>query len=777
MSTSKLSKKAIAAIAAGVALFVLAGGAYAGYAVLDWFKDPKTIYLQAELKTLKQAVDSNVGERFEEWMQASEDGSRHGAVELSNLVLDIDGLDESQKNLFNVIGDGKLRVETHLDAESKQMLGKARLALQDKDVLSLEMIMDENKFGVLLPELHDKYWFLDLEQTEASAIGRDYLDRLPKKNISSAEILDAVRMTEEELKSVVTSYGKLVYEQLKPEQFAMNKDSVFREGEHEVGTRQITITFTEEQYKEFLTSIADRLADDATLQDLLYRRYDRATAMLLDAGYAVEKIDEKEFKREWEDTIDEFEKTIRDAELDEDARLVVEIDSKGMILSRAWTAEWTDGDDIEHRTEVEMRSWDGQIPGKGFSVTVRTEDNGEEAEFAFVYRNENEEERSVGEMTLEIEADNAGEDESVRLSVDYDINGGDQGEYRFELAFDVAGTEEVLGGEVSYKKGESAEGIATDYDIALDFDGLTEMAGFRGLSFKLRNETFPNAPFELPALDAGNSIDFANMTDADSTKFMNELTESFERYVRENRETFEPMMPDVYAMLTEFAEDEPNLMRPEAVKGDSVDLGSGIQLTRHTIETVDPEELIAYPVISGLAHQGIEAELNETFKALSVPYMTESYLAELESYGEAYMYNSDYEVKFQRGNILNIVFYNYMYTGGAHGMPEMISLIANLDTGATYQLSDLFTKDGTYYDVVNESILEQDVNGILASYGLFESVADNDGMYLQDDSIVVFFPPYQYASYADGFLEYALPYSALDAVIRKDGDLWKAIQQ
>jgi hypothetical protein len=50
-------------------------------------------------------------------------------------------------------------------------------------------------------------------------------------------------------------------------------------------------------------------------------------------------------------------------------------------------------------------------------------------------------------------------------------------------------------------------------------------------------------------------------------------------------------------------------------------------------------------------------------------------------------------------------------------------------------------------------------------------------MYLQDDSIVVFFPPYQYASYADGFLEYALPYSALDAVIRKDGDLWKAIQQ
>ncbi len=776
MSTRKLGKKTIAAIAASVALFVLAGGAYVGYAMFDWFKDPKTIYLQAELETLKQAVDADAAERFKDLMQAGEDGSGRSAVEISELALEVDGLDEEQKKVLSFVEGAKLRVETHYDADSEQALAQVRLAQQEKDLLTLDMFMDENRLGFLLPDFHDKYWILDLEQSEESAVGREYLDGLPKKNITYDDILNAVRMEESEYKPIVTAYGKLVYEQLKSEQFVMNKDSVFQEGGDEVGTRQITITFTDEQYKGFLTAVANKLGEDEPLQDLLYSRYDRLSALLLDAGYEIEKVDEKAFKREWKDAIDEFEDTIRDVQLDEDARLVVEIDSKGIILSRTWTAEWTDGDDARHRAEVVTRSWDGQIPGAGFSFAIRAEADGEEAELAFANRSEVEEGRRLGEVTVTMDTDFDGEEESVRLSADYTIDEGDRGEYRFELAVDAAGTKEVLGGTVAYKQGESTEGSATEYDISLDLDELSDNGGMRGLSFKLRNETSPNASFDLPVVDAGNSIDLANMTDADSAKFMSELTESFGRYVQANGETFESLMPYEYALLAEFMDTEPNMTRPEAAKGESVDLGSGIRLTRYTIETVDPEELIAYPAISGLSNPGIEKELNETFKELSIPHISESYLAELETYGESYMFSSDYEVKFHRDNILNVVFYNYMYTGGAHGMPDMISLIANLDTGATYQLSDLFTKDGTYYDVVNAMILEQDAEEILTSYGWFESVADNDGMYLQDDSIVVYFKPYQYSSYADGFLEYALPYSALDGVIRKDGDLWKAIQ-
>ncbi|MCI3920863.1 DUF3298 and DUF4163 domain-containing protein [Paenibacillus sp. TRM 82003] len=779
MQKSKFSKRTVVAIVAAVGIFLTAGGAYAGYAVLDWFKDPKTIYLQAEMNTLQHALKSENGTQLQKFVEESLNTPVHTAVEVSDLELEIEGVDAEQQKIIDLLKDAKLRFETQYDDETEHSAGKARLALGDEDLLNVEMFLKDTQFGIWLPDFDDKYWVVDLEDSEASSLGGDYLDSLPNRTITYKDLSNAVRMNEDEYKPILSSYGKLIYDRLQPEQFALNKDAVFREGEHEFATRQITVTFSEQQYKDFLTAIVAKLADDEALRSLLYSRYDNVSSLLLDAGYDIETISEKEFSEAWDDAVEEMEDSVADVSLKEDLRMVVDIDRKGVIVARKMTAAWTDEDGVEHNSELETRSWDGQIPGAGLIVTARNvTDDDEEAEIEFAYRSGDKDGARIGEWSLTAESELNGEEEAFELTADYEIDSdGKQGDYRFGLAVTEQGTKERLSGSLRHNLSESEESKSNDFEVELDLGKLSDNGGLQSVSFKLRNETFANATLELPTIHAGNSLDIANMTDADTTRFTSDMTESFQRFVADKGDLLGQFMPDEYAMLAAFGESEPSIKRPDAVEGESVELAPGVRLTKHTIATESPNESIAYPVISGLAHDELEEDINALFKEVSLPQVSESYLEELASYGEPYEYHADYEVKFYRGNILNVVFHNYMYTGGAHGMPDMISLIVNLDTGATYQLSDFFAKDGTYYDVVNELILAQDTEGVLDMFGWFESVADDDGMYLQDDSIVVYFKPYQYASFADGFLEYSLPYSELEQVVRKDGDLWKAVQK
>ena len=108
-------------------------------------------------------------------------------------------------------------------------------------------------------------------------------------------------------------------------------------------------------------------------------------------------------------------------------------------------------------------------------------------------------------------------------------------------------------------------------------------------------------------------------------------------------------------------------------------------------------------------------------------------------------------------------------------MPDKISLVVNVETGQTYQLSDLFDKTANYRELVSDLIRELDQDTVDFPLQSFVSIADDDGFYLEEDGIVVYFQPYYYTPYAAGFPEFRLPYSRLDPVLRKDGGLWAAM--
>ncbi|MBP1154308.1 MULTISPECIES: DUF3298 and DUF4163 domain-containing protein [unclassified Paenibacillus] len=172
-----------------------------------------------------------------------------------------------------------------------------------------------------------------------------------------------------------------------------------------------------------------------------------------------------------------------------------------------------------------------------------------------------------------------------------------------------------------------------------------------------------------------------------------------------------------------------------------------------------------------MKNASVQKEINESLKAIVIPEQSGSEMEEMFEYE----YTADYDVKYFEGSILNIMFNTYTYTGGAHGMPYKFSYIVNVETGQTYQLSDLFDKSSNYTEQVSQMIMGMDAVHSEEPLDSFESIADDEGFYLEDNSIVVYFEPYQYKSYASGFPDYRITYDELDRVINKEGGLWKAM--
>lgn len=119
------------------------------------------------------------------------------------------------------------------------------------------------------------------------------------------------------------------------------------------------------------------------------------------------------------------------------------------------------------------------------------------------------------------------------------------------------------------------------------------------------------------------------------------------------------------------------------------------------------------------------------------------------------------KVKRNTTDFVSFVTENYIFTGGAHGTtswyPRTINVTAENPHDLT--LGELFTIDD-YLDKIN-AIIKQKVEDNPDIYSeLWEEpivTKDNENrFYLTDDSLVIYFPPYELSYYAKGFIEFPI---------------------
>lgn len=134
----------------------------------------------------------------------------------------------------------------------------------------------------------------------------------------------------------------------------------------------------------------------------------------------------------------------------------------------------------------------------------------------------------------------------------------------------------------------------------------------------------------------------------------------------------------------------------------------------------------------------------------------------------------DCNVKSQSNNLISVYFLTETYEGGAHPDHAVYTLNYDLKNNKKLNLADLFKPGSDYLNIVSKYCIE---------YLLQKNMPDSDwinkgasakqenykNFYLTGENLVIVFPRYQVACYAEGEQEVAIPYTYLKDILNPNG--------
>ena len=218
-----------------------------------------------------------------------------------------------------------------------------------------------------------------------------------------------------------------------------------------------------------------------------------------------------------------------------------------------------------------------------------------------------------------------------------------------------------------------------------------------------------------------------------------------------------------------------------AVLREGMDLGDGLFLSDERAEGSRFTNL-KYPMLTGMTDTAVQDRINKTLKdamgssGIGVPEKDPDtgllYVETVEGGWSAWCI----------GNLLCVEQNAYWYAlGAAHGMPSLQTLHIDLNTGAAYTLTDLFTagRQKEAMDFLSKRVtetiqLEMDEVGYQVESA---EVKPEQSFRLTREGLVLYWAPYELASYAAGFRDFLIPWADLKPLIDLKGNaLWQTMK-
>ncbi|RDU37042.1 DUF3298/DUF4163 domain-containing protein [Neobacillus piezotolerans] len=198
----------------------------------------------------------------------------------------------------------------------------------------------------------------------------------------------------------------------------------------------------------------------------------------------------------------------------------------------------------------------------------------------------------------------------------------------------------------------------------------------------------------------------------------------------------------------------------------------GVQINKHKYQGI-----LDYPQVANLISKEAQGKINAALqKHVRNSYKgyvelekqeQEDRQAYLEQHGKpvppeenhwySYEYHVSYEVKYNENNQLSILMYDYMYTGGAHGITGVKSYNFNAVTGEQIHLEQAAGNKAAL-----SKISKYALNELNKSEYTFKpttlNLSNNTAFYFTPGGITLKFQQYEVAAYAAGMPEVAVPY-------------------
>ena len=192
------------------------------------------------------------------------------------------------------------------------------------------------------------------------------------------------------------------------------------------------------------------------------------------------------------------------------------------------------------------------------------------------------------------------------------------------------------------------------------------------------------------------------------------------------------------------------------------------------------------PVITISGNNKLSDSINKIFKEEAIAFRDQVEAEAKKTYEEltkAGIEVSPYEAitKYQIRNLkdyLSLTIIYYQYTGGAHGIYQVISHNYDLASGNRLELKDIFKEGYNYKEVINK-IIKESIEKRPEEFfpDAFQGISDNQSFYIGRDGITVYFQSYEIAPYSAGNPEFLIPYSAIreglniniDEILKENG--------
>jgi hypothetical protein len=194
-----------------------------------------------------------------------------------------------------------------------------------------------------------------------------------------------------------------------------------------------------------------------------------------------------------------------------------------------------------------------------------------------------------------------------------------------------------------------------------------------------------------------------------------------------------------------------------------------IKIHDESIVKDNPIINITYPQIDGMKDKMAQAKINNMLKEKATA-ADESQMTN-EDPSAPSSFHSKYKTTFQNDHLISFVYDQYFYlSGAAHGMPSSVPILVDLDNGRIVEPNELFNGSPQTQQIISRLVLKQDVLHTLDVMGEFKQISSDDlkQVYLTKEGLMMYFPPYEYAAFAEGTLLYHLSFSDIQSVLNTD---------
>jgi hypothetical protein len=307
-----------------------------GSLIPDVLKSPKQIYLETEARELSK-ITTAVDKGRDPFVFSPYFTPNYPTRSLTEITASVSGTAEDDPMtamIAELLKNSKVIVDSSSDPITQKNYLQLKVNSNNAEVLGIEAFVDKDRIGGKIPAIYDKYLYIDYKDRER--FKERFGIELPSNLHSEFEHQNLFQLNKAEVELILSKYAKIYADNLKDNQVVMS-DGVFRNGTTNINAKIMTISFTNTQLDTLIEQVADTVANDNQLLDLIYQKYQSFSNLNMSMGYIPPgevPLTKAEVKQAIRDFCSQLKTTVKNTSVPEGLTMALYVDSQQNILER-----------------------------------------------------------------------------------------------------------------------------------------------------------------------------------------------------------------------------------------------------------------------------------------------------------------------------------------------------------------------------------------------------------------------------------------------------------